>query len=842
MSKKSQQKTQPIRPAASPVKSIAAAIGPSKSNGGSLAGQVSDLHRKAEDAAIEHADLIPEVPLPAAATDQDVREQVKLALVAQAGFEAAQKALAARLAEADAAVAKVKSELAAVSEQRGKLDQDREAWRQQQAQERITLAADRKDLDAQFAEVVRRESAHQTATTKLSERDATIAAREVEAATGFAKWRSEQSAKLSDEVESLRKQSIEHGDAATKAKSAWAVEEVELRARARREASDILEKARQDAKRELDRVYTERDAQAIERDNLLRRREAELRASERRVGEAVADLEAEVDSQMARERAGLQAEVQREQARREELEQALAVFREQADSVESWAKALGQDPASAMKLVKALKTDNKRLTEQLDQRPLTGTAERLSEANALLDETRRQLEEARVQTGQLRAQYSHAVTGVVELDTARREIQSYKTTADVLRQRLDDLQREVDKARMANAAKSPFEACSDIEAKHADTLQPLDDELNLKTFCHEVRHRLAGEKKLYFSDRVIRTFVAGMASSKLILLEGISGTGKTSLPMAMADVLGAGSEKVEVQAGWRDRQDLFGHYNTFERRFQETKFLKALVRAGTNGFKKLPMLVVLDEMNLSHPEQYFADVLSALEGGDKDPSVELLAKGLESAPSLLRDGKVHLLDNTWFIGTANQDETTKDFADKTYDRSHVMWLPRHHKGFTPERMNPRPGPLGLGQLHAAFRAAEQGSQTRAKDVVRALEDHLAAHLEKGFDVGWGNRLERQINAFVPVYLACGGRIGEAVDHIIFSKLIRKVRGRHDIDADDIRGLQSAVVAVLKALDATWLADGRSHGQAHDIQSLEAIDKEGKRLSQGSAWATWWEAQ
>ena len=104
--------------------------------------------------------------------------------------------------------------------------------------------------------------------------------------------------------------------------------------------------------------------------------------------------------------------------------------------------------------------------------------------------------------------------------------------------------------------------------------------------------------------------------SRLHLLQGISGTGKTSLPLAFARALGAGAALIEVQAGWRDRQDLIGHFNAFERRFYESEFLQALYRAQCPRYSGLVNIVVLDEMNLSHPEQYFADLLSAMEEPD----------------------------------------------------------------------------------------------------------------------------------------------------------------------------------------------------------------------------------
>jgi hypothetical protein len=120
-------------------------------------------------------------------------------------------------------------------------------------------------------------------------------------------------------------------------------------------------------------------------------------------------------------------------------------------------------------------------------------------------------------------------------------------------------------------------------------------------------------RTLYYAERDVRAFLGGLAMTRLMLLQGISGTGKTSLPLAFASAVGGGIEIVEVQAGWRDRQDLVGYYNAFHRHYYATNFLQALYSAGTPAYRDRLFLMVLDEINLSRPEQFFADFLSALE-------------------------------------------------------------------------------------------------------------------------------------------------------------------------------------------------------------------------------------
>ena len=75
---------------------------------------------------------------------------------------------------------------------------------------------------------------------------------------------------------------------------------------------------------------------------------------------------------------------------------------------------------------------------------------------------------------------------------------------------------------------------------------------------------------LYYDIKTIRLFIAGMASTKLIILQGISGTGKTSLPYSFGKFLQKDTTIASVQPSWRDRTELFGYFNEFTKNFNET--------------------------------------------------------------------------------------------------------------------------------------------------------------------------------------------------------------------------------------------------------------------------------
>ena len=135
--------------------------------------------------------------------------------------------------------------------------------------------------------------------------------------------------------------------------------------------------------------------------------------------------------------------------------------------------------------------------------------------------------------------------------------------------------------------------------------------------------------------------------NQLHIFQGMSGTRKTSLAKAFAKAVGGFCADISVQAGWRDRDDLLGHYNAFEKRFYEKDCLQGLYRAQTDPYSDRCNVILLDEMNLSRPEQYFAEFLSAIEKNDPlDRLISLSESRLPHAPRMLVEGRrIHVPRN-----------------------------------------------------------------------------------------------------------------------------------------------------------------------------------------------------
>jgi hypothetical protein len=414
---------------------------------------------------------------------------------------------------------------------------------------------------------------------------------------------------------------------------------------------------------------------------------------------------------------------------------------------------------------------------------------------------------------------------VLENDVKQTEVDSYKSQKQVLKAAVDELREQVDGLTRVKDNKPVFPALQEMDQdrdlQKSPELYPIS---SMKKFSDTIRIQMASSADpRYYSEQDVRSFLGGMAMSRLHILQGISGTGKTSLPIAICEAANWGHHVVPVQAGWRDRHDLLGNYNSFERKYYESEFLQHLYMASLPRWNRLPYIIVLDEMNLSNPEQYFADLLSVLE--TKKDTLDLLTSQPHFAPKLLEDGgrKIRVPDNVWFVGTANHDETTKELADKTYDRSFVLELPHQYEEVEPNEKTLLIGKgVSLDSLQAGFRKAES---THEKDVVAAwelLEAEVADILAEQFDIGWGNRNKKFVPTYGGVVMACGGTKAEALDRFLAMKVLRKIRGRYETDKTDLEALEDKLTGSFDAIEENY----------DPIHCMKIITTELKRFQRG----------
>lgn len=331
-----------------------------------------------------------------------------------------------------------------------------------------------------------------------------------------------------------------------------------------------------------------------------------------------------------------------------------------------------------------------------------------------------------------------------------------------------------------------------VDEKYAHFQYPVyDNQISLEDFVEGYRLFAASQMHLYYTPEIIRRFVAGMAASKLLILEGISGTGKTSLPYSFSRYMENPATIVSVQPSYRDRTEILGYFNEFSKKFNETEFLRALYEA---NYRLDPTLIVLDEMNLARIEYYFAEILSVLEMPSEDEWVlDLVPTAWEGDPEKLEDGKIHVCSSTWFVGTANNDDSTFTITDKVYDRAMPIELNERADEFECE-LQPHCD-ITAEHLQYLFQKAkvDHPISDEALEKMQKLDNYLVTR----FKLSFGNRIMKQMYDFIPVYVACGGTELGGMDYIIARKVLKK------FESMNVSFVRDEITGLIKYIDKTF---------------------------------------
>lgn len=203
------------------------------------------------------------------------------------------------------------------------------------------------------------------------------------------------------------------------------------------------------------------------------------------------------------------------------------------------------------------------------------------------------------------------------------------------------------------------------------------------------------EAGIEFNQRLLYSFHTALKTaewSPITVLAGVSGTGKSLLPEYYSRFGGIYFMSMAVQPDWDSPQSLFGYFNSVDNRFNATTLIRAMVQFSSkaeqvnkdSNLSDAMFIVLLDEMNLAHVELYFSDMLSKLErrrNSDDEINVEIdLGAGM---PKYL----LELTDSILWVGTMNEDETTKSLSDKVLDRGNLLSFPRPKEFISRSKVN-----------------------------------------------------------------------------------------------------------------------------------------------------------
>lgn len=318
------------------------------------------------------------------------------------------------------------------------------------------------------------------------------------------------------------------------------------------------------------------------------------------------------------------------------------------------------------------------------------------------------------------------------------------------------------------------------------------DDISLDELCTKFRNYLAKQEHLYFDMDTIRFFISGFAASHFMILEGLSGTGKSSLPRYFAKFVSANLLFVPVQATWRDKTNLIGYFNDFSKTYTETEFLVNMYHGNYNP--DMIHMYVLDEMNISRVEYYFADFLSVLEYPKEEWNLKIMQLPYNFVPpAKLMEGVLHVPENSYFVGTANKDDSTFTITDKVYDRAITIDFEEKNDEFS---VKEEVAPIHLSQskLNSLYASAKEKASNQ---MTKADFDKLFVitnYINEQFDITFGNRIQNQIAELVPVFVECGGSKEEALDFLLSRKVIAKVEGRFE---EYVKGALKELLALIE---------------------------------------------
>ncbi len=298
-------------------------------------------------------------------------------------------------------------------------------------------------------------------------------------------------------------------------------------------------------------------------------------------------------------------------------------------------------------------------------------------------------------------------------------------------------------------------------------IQNYNNTFTLPELVELFRNFAGSQLRLFYKTEIIRLFISALASTKLVILQGISGTGKTSLAYAWGKFLKHDSCVASVQPSWRDRTELFGYFNEFTKKFNETEVLKEMYMA---GYTDDIYTIILDEMNISRVEYYFAEMLSILEMPNKDEwIVELVSSPWPNDPKKIEEGKLRIPANMWYIGTINNDDSTFMVTDKVYDRAMPLDINEKFPAFEP--IDTPAQDINFSYVDRLFQDAIANNPV-SQDTLNKVEE-MDNYVIQHFRIAFGNRIVMHMKKFVPVYVACGGDEVDGVDYFIAKKILRK---------------------------------------------------------------------
>lgn len=453
-----------------------------------------------------------------------------------------------------------------------------------------------------------------------------------------------------------------------------------------------LQKLRGVLSAQMDEI-NRKNAEFQDRERDLEAQEERMRARAQRRGER---LDQEAAELVAEYKATIEAEKRAMSEENDNLRRSLRTQKGLLAAYQELETRLGGENPEKVLLEMNSKTEEIRtLREELASRPTDELRDRY-------DTIARAVKSKDAQIEDLQRKNEAAVGATAEVADLKRQIQEanaradsneklariYETAAKQAIAELEKLQADFD--RLYGTPAGEDERREEIEMPYiirANAKQPeTAPDVNEIEWLNGV-YDACEDYGLHFNKRLLMAFHTSLKTAEwapLTVLAGVSGTGKSELPRLYSHFGGLYFAPVSVQPNWDSQESMLGFFNSIDNRFDAQPILNFLAQTqkpwepepdGYPGLADAMSLILLDEMNLAHPELYFAEFLSKLElrRGTRTDATPMLDVKIGSG---MKPYKLPLGRNVLWVGTMNQDETTKSLSDKVLDRSIVMNFPR----------------------------------------------------------------------------------------------------------------------------------------------------------------------
>ena len=369
-----------------------------------------------------------------------------------------------------------------------------------------------------------------------------------------------------------------------------------------------------------------------------------------------------------------------------------------------------------------------------------------------------------------------------KLEVAERalpELERSKESLIALLEKREDEISELKSRQMSEEAKKETieQAYFTIEEKEDKEAEEITDEIE---WLNKIKNSFK-EVGFKFSDRLLYAFHTSLKVgdwNPLTVLAGVSGTGKSELPRLYSRYGGINFLPLAVQSNWDSPYSLFGYYNSLEGKFNATSLLKVLYQVqedAKNSISDYLTIVLLDEMNLAHVELYFSELLSKLELLRGSDEVKLEIDIAEKNPY-----EIKLNKNVIWVGTMNEDETTKSLSDKVIDRSNLINFPRPNKFVSRNELKElEEAPKLKRELWESWKWNDVKNMLMQNETTKEENIKIITDFEKKIDVLKGKMEE--INGYLKFSgRAIGHRVWQSIENYIrnYPLVLESIRNRN----------------------------------------------------------------